>query len=126
MGQMPQLIQRIKALQPEASNRAIAQAIGVDESTVRADARPAGNPAPEPGRTTPVADESEPRAGNPARAPDEPDEAAGAYVEGEEELPDFLFTEGWTSPEHAHAYALYVGLPADDITNSKLTRSHAS
>jgi hypothetical protein len=44
--QRAELIRLIKALQPEASNRAIAKAIGVDESTVRADRQPAGNPAP--------------------------------------------------------------------------------
>jgi hypothetical protein len=36
----PQLVQLIKALQPEASNRAIAEAIGVSEFTVRNDQHP--------------------------------------------------------------------------------------
>jgi hypothetical protein len=44
----PELVLTIKALQPEVSNRAIAEAIGVDEGTVRNDQRePAENSAPE-------------------------------------------------------------------------------
>jgi hypothetical protein len=42
----PELVQRIKALQPEVSNRAIAAAIGVDEGTVRRDIRPAVDRTP--------------------------------------------------------------------------------
>ena len=41
--QRKQLTARIKQLQPKVSNRQIAKAMGVDESTVRADT--AGNPA---------------------------------------------------------------------------------
>jgi hypothetical protein len=36
----PQLVQRIKELQPKASNRAIADMVGVAESTVRNDLKP--------------------------------------------------------------------------------------
>jgi hypothetical protein len=51
-GDRPQLVQRIKELQPEASNRAIARAVGVSPRTVDRDVQsedPAPNDAPEPG-----------------------------------------------------------------------------
>jgi N6-adenosine-specific RNA methylase IME4 len=62
--QRKRIAERIKQLQPAASNRAIGRTIGVDESTVRADT--AGNPAPR--RSTPAGSNGsvEPRAGNPA------------------------------------------------------------
>jgi predicted transcriptional regulator len=69
--QRKRIARRIKELQPEASQRKIADVLGVDESTVRADMdkRPAGNPAPaleSPPETAPIA---EPSAGNPAPPP---------------------------------------------------------
>jgi hypothetical protein len=44
----PALVRRIKALQPEASNRAIGQAVGVSDMTVGRDLTAATNVAPEP------------------------------------------------------------------------------
>ena len=46
--QRPELIRMIKALQPGASNRAIAEAIGVGGTTVRRDTAGAPNGAAEP------------------------------------------------------------------------------
>jgi hypothetical protein len=89
----PQLVRRIKELQPEASNRAIAEAIGVSEPTVRRDVNAASFDAPEPD------DEEE------EDVDDEADEGV--------ELPAFLCGEDWTLRERAQAYALYLGLPAD-------------
>ena len=77
----PKLVQRIKALQPKASNRAIAKAIGVDEGTVRNDQKEsdAENSAPKRDKavlTTGVlevrAENSAPDGDNPAPVAAEP------------------------------------------------------
>jgi hypothetical protein len=105
----PQLVRRIKALQPEASNRAIAEAIGVAHETISRDVR-AGTSVPgSDNEITGIADQ----AGTdvPAVEP-APDDEAAAVDEDEEELPAFLCGEGWTVRERAHAYAVYLGLPA--------------
>ena len=45
----PGLVRRIKELQPDASNRAIAKAVGADEKTIRNDSKPpADNSAGDP------------------------------------------------------------------------------
>jgi N6-adenosine-specific RNA methylase IME4 len=58
------IAERIKQLQPDASNRAIGRTLGVNESTVRADT--AGNPAPQPSTPAGTNGSAELPAGNTA------------------------------------------------------------
>jgi phage N-6-adenine-methyltransferase len=61
------IVNRIKELQPEVSNRQISRTLGVDESTVRADI--AGNPAGPEKNASGNNGEEWPGAGNPAPPP---------------------------------------------------------
>lgn len=94
MEERPALVKRIKELQPDASNRAIAGAVGVDESTVRADLgtkKPsAGNPALGPTDVNPDQPKDKPPAGNPAPAPnpEPPPGLAGAEFDWDEDEPE--------------------------------------
>jgi transposase len=58
------MVERIKSLEPDTSNRQIAKMLGVDESTIRADS--AGNPAPAEKKTKKNKAAKEATAGNPA------------------------------------------------------------
>jgi hypothetical protein len=60
-----------------------------------------------------TAPDGAPEAGVAAEADEwDDEEAEAAEDEDEEELPAFLGGDGWTMRERAHAYALYLGLPA--------------
>jgi hypothetical protein len=112
----PELVRRIKELQPEASNRAIAEAIGVGHQSVMRDLNPGpdGPPearqAPQDARTDEVDGPHGPAVPEPDTEVDE--EGEEVADEAEEELPAFLGGDGWTTRERAHAYAVYLGLPA--------------
>jgi hypothetical protein len=127
----PQLVQLIKELQPEASNRAIAEAIGVSEFTVRNDQKPtqpdtARNIVPEPTLDEP--DEAVAARNIAPAIEDQPDEEdaevcdeadAAEVIDGEDDveeeidLPTFLGGDDWTTPERALAYTRYLSLPPD-------------
>jgi hypothetical protein len=104
----PALVRRIKELQPEASNRAIAQAIGVDERTVRRDMPAAANAAD----LAPAASVSEEMLKAPA-ANAAPDAVDADDDEEEVGLPAFLCGDDWSPRERRHAYALYLALPQE-------------
>jgi hypothetical protein len=70
----PELVRLIKELQPEASNRAIAEAIGVSEPTVRRDVNAASHDAPEPDEVAPGLESQAAVASHDAPEPDEADE----------------------------------------------------
>jgi hypothetical protein len=129
----PELVRRLKELQPEASQRAIAEALGVGQATVHRDLadsdespgldftsqEPPGELAtPDPlsvadsGESASEGDEEEDVEEDDAEDEAEPDEVVGEMDEDEEELPAFLCGEGWTLRERAHTYARYLGLPA--------------
>jgi hypothetical protein len=125
-GKRPQLVRRIKELQPEASNRAIAEAIGVAPATVDRDIHAASYEAKREAEAQGMLDRDDPPASHEAPElddepdeedmevgdDDETDEPEDTDDQDEEELPEFLCGEGWTMRERAHAYALYLGLPA--------------
>jgi hypothetical protein len=114
----PQLVRRIKELQPEASNRAIAEAMGMSEITVRRDSAPATYDAPLREEPAPVGEPEVSSATNDAPVLHE-DEGGEVITEetpdeeDEDDLPAFFQGDGWSRRERAHAYALYLGLPAD-------------
>jgi hypothetical protein len=79
------------------------------------DDQSAGNPAPEPHDEpeSPALPCAEPEAAEEEEAEDVEVEDDTDEGMDEDELPVFLQGEGWTLYERAHAYALYLSLPAD-------------
>lgn len=108
----PELVQRIKALQPGASNRAIAEAIGVSRMTINRDIQP-GTDVPVAAEGAPVSEERNQLGGTsvpPAPESAEADDEAEAEVE--EELPAFLLGDDWSPRQRSQALAHYRSLPA--------------